>query len=380
MKENKRKNKRPVTNELKTRQRTIKTHKNMKQLVLFGILSMAQVTFAQKDMTKRIVQIKGNDTTVIVISERMDKMDSILTEEMKKIYMSDSMMTRVDVYMDSTMITQDGEGSMDSIKVKIGNMKIVILEDRNGDVKGQKRMIIDERVIINEDRDIPFQDEDFQDDDCNNCISNTNNAVWSGFGLTANGFLNAQNQVATGSELGFLELDPARSIGVQLNLLEKRFPIIKDYLGITTGLGIQWNRYSLKGNYDITATNDTIFGVENTTINYSKNVLSSAYLQAPLLLQINTNKNPSESWTIAAGIVGGIRVGGQHKTKWENNGNKNKDQTFDDFNFRPFQASLMALVGYRDWNLYMTYNLTDVFNEGSALSLRGVNAGILLSF
>ncbi|MCX8485878.1 MAG: hypothetical protein ORN53_01620, partial [Crocinitomicaceae bacterium] len=204
----------------------------MKQLVLFGILSLAQVTFSQKDMTKRIVQIKGNDTTVIVINERMDKMDSILTEEMKKIYMSDSMMTRVDVFleMDSTMISQDGEVPIDSIKVKIGNMKIVILEDRNGDVKGQKRMIIDERVIINEDRDISFQDEDFQDDDCNNCISQTNNAVWSGFGLTANGYLNAQNQLATGSESGFLELDPARSIGVQLNLFEKRFPIIKDYL------------------------------------------------------------------------------------------------------------------------------------------------------
>lgn len=354
----------------------------MKQLVLFGILSLAQVTFAQKDMTKRIVQIKGNDTTVIVISERMDKMDSVLTEEMKKIYMSDSMMTRVDVFleMDSTMISQDGEAPIDSIKVKIGNMKIVILDDRNGDVKGQKRMIIDERVIINEDRDISFQDEDFQDDDCNNCISQTNNAVWSGFGLTANGYLNAQNKLATGSESGFLELDPARSIGVQLNLFEKRFPIIKDYLGVTTGLGIQWNRYSLKGNYDITATNDTIFGVENTTINYSKNVLSSAYLQAPLLLQINTNKNPSESWTIAAGIVGGIRIGGLHKTKWEVDGNENKDKTKDDFNFRPFSASLMALIGYGDWNLYMTYNLTDVFNEGSALSLRGVNAGILLSF
>ena len=50
----------------------------MKYLVLFGILSLAQLTFAQKDMTKRIVQIKGNDTTVIVINERMDKMDSIL--------------------------------------------------------------------------------------------------------------------------------------------------------------------------------------------------------------------------------------------------------------------------------------------------------------
>jgi hypothetical protein len=352
----------------------------MKQLALFGILSLVQLTFAQKDMTKRIVQIKGNDTTVIVINERMDKMDSILTEEMKKIYVSDSMFTRVDVFMDSTIILEDGQSSMDSIKVKIGNMKIVILDDRKGDVKGQKRMIIDERVFIDEDRNMIFEDNDFQDDDCNNCISKTNNAVWSGFGLTANGFLNAQDQLTTGGELGFLELDPARSIGVQLNLLEKRFPIIKGFLGLTTGLGIQWNRYALKGNYDITSVNDTIFGTLNTNINYSKNTLSSAYLQAPLLLQINTSKNPSESWTISAGVVGGIRVGGYHKTKWEIDGNENKDKTKDDFNFRPFSASLMALVGYGDWNLYMTYNLTDVFNEGSALSLRGVNAGILLSF
>ena len=347
----------------------------MKQLLLFGILSLSQIMFAQKGQAKRIVQIKGNDTTVIIINGQMDEMDSILTEEMKMIYNSDSMFTRVDVFMDSTFILEDDQLHMDSIKVKIGNMKIVILDDGNGEMKREKRMIIDERVIIQEDD----EDETF-DMGSDDGSSKSNNPVWSGFGLTANGFLNAQNQVATGSELGFLELDPARSIGVQLNVVEKRFPIIKDYLGITTGLGIQWNRYSLKGNYDITATNDTIFGVENTAVNYSKNVLRSAYLQAPLLLQINTNKNPSESWTIAAGIVGGIRIGGLHKTKWEIDGNESKDKTNDDFNFRPFSASLMALVGYGDWNLYMTYNLTDVFNEGSALSLRGVNAGILLSF
>ena len=133
----------------------------MKHLVLFGFLVISSTFFAQKDQTKRIVQIRGNDTTIIVINERMDKMDSILTEEMKKIYVTDSMMTRVDVFleMDSTMISQDGEASVDSIKVKIGNMKIVILEDKDGTAKGQKRMIIDERVIINEDRDISFQDE-----------------------------------------------------------------------------------------------------------------------------------------------------------------------------------------------------------------------------
>jgi len=347
----------------------------MKQLLLFGILSLAQFTFAQKGQAKRIVQIKGNDTTVIIINEQMDKMDSVLTEEMKKIYISDSMVRRVDIFIDTTYRLEDGTASMDSIKVKIGNMKIVILDDRNGDVRGEKRMIIDERVIIQEDE----EDETF-DFGNDNSDTKTNNAVWSGIAICANGFMNTQNKLAKGSELGFLELDPARSIGVQLNLVEKRFPIIKDYLGVTTGLGIQWNRYALKGNYDVSATNDTIFGTVNTSNQYSKNVLSSSYLQAPLLLQINTNKNPSESWTIAAGIVGGIRIGGLHKTKWETNGNENKDKTKNDFNFKPFSASLMALVGYGDWNLYMTYNLTDVFNEGSALSLRGVNAGILLSF
>ena len=273
----------------------------MKQLLLLGILSLSQIMFAQKGPSKRIVQIKGNDTTVIIINGQMDEMDSILTEEMKMIYNSDSMFTRVDVFMDSSFILEDDQLHMDSIKVKIGNMKIVILDDRNGNMKGEKRMIIDERVIIQEDE----EDETF-DMGSDNFATKTNNPVWSGFGLTSNGFMNAQNQIASGSELGFLELDPARSIGVQLNVVEKRFPIIKGFLGLTTGLGIQWNRYAFKGNYDISATNDTIFGVENTAVNYSKNVLSSAYLQAPLLLQINTNKNPSESWTIAAGIVGGI--------------------------------------------------------------------------
>ena len=348
----------------------------MKQLVLFGILSLAQVTFAQKGQSKRIVQIQGNDTTVIIINERMDKMDSILIEEMKKIYGNDSMVTRVDVFIDSTIISGDGQASMDSIKVKIGNMKIVILDDNKGEEKKEKRMIIDERVIITEDR----ENENRNNMGCDDCNEHSNNPVWSGFGLTANGFLNTQDKLVTGSELGFLELDPAKSIGVQLNLLEKRFPIIKGFLGLTTGLGIQWNRYALKGNYDITSINDTIFGTLNTTVNYSTNTLSSAYLQAPLLLQVNTNKNRWESWTISAGVVGGIRIGGLHKTKWEIDGNENKDKTKDDFNFRPFSASLMALIGYGQWNVYMTYNLTDVFNEGSALSLRGVNAGILFSF
>jgi D-sedoheptulose 7-phosphate isomerase len=42
------------------------------------------------------------------------------------------MFTRVDVFIDSTIISEDGVASTDSIKVKIGNMKIVILTGKDG--------------------------------------------------------------------------------------------------------------------------------------------------------------------------------------------------------------------------------------------------------
>jgi hypothetical protein len=354
----------------------------MKIKLLSAFLFSGLALFAQQNESKRIVKIEGNDTTIILINGRIDQLDSMLTEEMKKVYINDSMVTRIDVFTDTTILRSSAEGSSDTTQIKIGNMKIVILEDKSSkdaDRNQQRKIIIDEKVIIENDEDYAKHDWD-SDDDMNNCnTSGDGNAIWSGFGINANGFMNANQQLASATELSFLTLDPAKSIGLQLNFVEKRFPILKDYLGVVTGLGIQWNRYALKGNYDLSVSNDTLVGI-NTGINYTKNVLTSTYLQAPLLLQVSTNKNANKAWNISAGIIGGIRLDARQTQKWEADGKKNKDKTKDDFQFNPFQASLMATIGYGDWSLYMTYGLTDVFNEGSAPKVRGVNAGILLSF
>jgi hypothetical protein len=343
----------------------------MKIKLLTAFLFSGLALFAQQNETKKIVRIEGNDTTIIMINSRIDQMDSMLT-------------------MDTTILRSATNGS-DTTQIKIGNMKIVILEAKDlndldqlkaleGELpKGQRKIIIDERVIIENDEDFANENWDV-DNDCDDCeTTGDGNAIWAGFGVNANGFMNANKQLATASELGFLALDPAKSIGFQLNFAEKRFPIINDYLGVVTGLGLNWNRYSIKGDYDFNVVNDTL--VANVTgVNYAKNVLSSTYLQAPLLLQISTSKNPNQAWNISAGVVGGIRVDARQMQKWEADGKKNKDKTKDDFQFNPFQASLMATVGYGDWSLYMTYGLSDIFNEGSAPKVRGVNAGILLSF
>ncbi|MEN9742264.1 MAG: hypothetical protein RLZZ65_69 [Bacteroidota bacterium] len=357
----------------------------MKIKLLLSFLIVGFFSNAQHNETKKIVTIKGNDTTVIVINDRLEKMDSVLNAEMKNIYINDSAIVRVDVFMDTTILRSSTDGSSDSTQIKIGNMKIVILEGKDlknatGNAsKGERKIIIDEKVIIENDEN-QYAEEWNSKDDCDDCeTTGDGNSIWSGLGINANGLMNANKELASASELGFLALDPSKSLGIQFNFAEKRFPIVKEYLGVVTGLGIQWNRYALKGNYDLNVVNDTLVGI-NTGVNYTKNTLSSAYLQAPLLLQISTNKNPSKAWNISAGVVGGIRIDARQTQKWEADDKKNKDKTKDDFGFNPFQASLMATVGYGDWSLYMTYGLSDVFNEGSAPKVRGVNAGILLSF
>lgn len=374
----------------------------MKIQLLSAFLLSGLALFAQQNETKKIVKIQGNDTTIILINGRSDQMDSILTEELKKIDTQDSTFgfRRVDVFMDTTMMQSLNGAPSDTMQLKLGNMKIVILESRDitnldqlkaleGDLpKGQRKIIIDERVIIendqqrivlNDGKDSYTFEKEFGKDCEDAETTGDGNAIWAGVGINANGFMNANMQLASTTELSFLSLDPSKSIGFQLNFAEKRFPIFKDYLGVVTGLGLNWNRYSIKGDYDFNVVNDTLIA-NATGINYAKNVLSSTYLQAPLLLQISTSKNANQAWNISAGIVGGIRVDARQIQKWEADGKKNKDKTKDDFQFNPFQASLMATVGYGDWNLYMTYGLTDVFNEGSAQKVRAVNAGILRSF
>ena len=95
----------------------------MKIKLLSAFLFSGLALFAQQNETKKIVRIEGNDTTIIMINSRIDQMDSMLTEEMKKVYINDSSITRVDVFMDTTILRSSENGS-DTMQIKIGNMKI----------------------------------------------------------------------------------------------------------------------------------------------------------------------------------------------------------------------------------------------------------------
>ena len=252
--------------------------------------------------------------------------------------------------------------------VTIDTLRQTITVDNGGDTTRIK--LGKKTIVIIEDDD----DEDDEKGDRNG------KGHWAGFGINTNGFLNADGKIATGDAAGFLELDHARSIGFNFNLVEKRFPIFREYVGLTTGLGIQWNRFALKNNVDVMVSADSTYGVENTTVDYKKNVLRSTYLQIPLLLEITTNKDNDKAWHISAGVVGGIRIGSSLKTKWEDAGKTNKDRVKSNYNLNPFEAHATAIVGYGDISLYVNYGLTQVFEKDKGPNYAPVSAGILVNF
>jgi hypothetical protein len=309
----------------------------------------------QADGTQKQTIIKDGDTTII-ITNNLGGNDTI--EELTEIKIDDE---------------------SDSTKINLGKMKIVIIEDKAKEKKGQKKIIIDEKVIIDSNGNI--QNENLAKNKEEEDKPEENDfAHWAGFGIMANGFLNSSGKISSASDAKFLELDYARSIGVNLNLLEKRFPIFKEYIGLTTGLGIQWNSYMLKNNVDVFSNQDSTFGVANGFIDFRKNELRATYLQVPLLIEFNTNKNNEESWHFSLGVVGGIRIGSSYKTKWEEDNKTRREKVKSNFNLNPFQAYATAIVGFEDVNIYLNYGLTQLFEKGKGPNLSPINAGILFNF
>jgi hypothetical protein len=309
----------------------------------------------QIDGSQKQTIIQAGDTTIVITNKSIE---NLTIEDFEDINIDDK---------------------SDSTKINFGKMKIVIIEDKTKDKKGQRKVIIDEKVIIDNNGNIQNENEAKSEVDKDKPEEN-DYAHWAGLGIMANGFMNSAGKITSASDAEFLELDYTRSIGVNFNLLEKRFPIFKEYIGLTTGLGLQWNRYMLKNNVDLFSNQDSTFGVANGFIDYRKNVLRATYLQAPLLLEFNTNKNPEKAWHLSVGVVGGIRIGSSLKTKWEEDDKTRKERVKSNFNLNPFQAYGTAIIGYHNVNLYVNYGLTQLFEEGKGPKFSLVNAGVLFNF
>lgn len=245
------------------------------------------------------------------------------------------------------------ETASDTTKIKLGNKKYMIIDDE----KEQKKY--------------SFKDS----------VRNYNEKFkhWAGWELGVNGFLDYKNSLDVPTGANFLELDYSKSVQFGLNLMEKDFHIYKNYINLVTGLGFDFNHYAFKNSISLMG-DTTYLWATNDNIKYKKNKLNVSYLKAPLMLEINTSKNPEKNFHIAGGIEFAYRIHSVTKQKFDADDKHIKVKQRDDFNLEPFRYSAVARIGFNNVTIYANYGLNRLFVKNKGPQVYPFSIGATFAF
>lgn len=246
----------------------------------------------------------------------------------------------------------------DTTRIKLGDTKIIIVEESE------------------DTTDVSWSSED------NGLGEKPEMAYFSGFDIGINILRTSSGSTLMEGDNKWLDIDYSRSRTVSWNILEKRIPLVKEYVGLVVGAGITWSSYGLQRNVRVVSNTtqmpDTTFGIIDTTLNYAyeKNKLRMSYLKVPLLLHFNTSSDEDRNFHIAVGVIGGWNMGTMWKTEYSYEGADHRNRTKADFNTTAFTADLTARIGYRDFGVFGTYSLTPLFDNGRAAKVFPMSVGI----
>ena len=202
------------------------------------------------------------------------------------------------------------------------------------------------------------------------------NGHWSGFELGVNGFYDTNYSMYDDPTDEFMDLNQPKSLEVNINFVEYNISLVPERLGIVSGLGLQYNNYKFDNPITIDKGDDGIIDwlpVDDS--NFKKSKLTVSYLTLPIMLewQIPVNDR-SNYFFISGGMIGGLNLGSH--TKIKANSAKSKDK--GSFNVNPFKYSVIGRIGLRDFSVYATYSLSNLFKDNKGPELTPFTIGICL--
>jgi len=255
------------------------------------------------------------------------------------------------------------EDDSDTTKIRIGRKQINIIDGWNG-----TRVRI-EKVRRWDPKTNAYRKPSFR-------------GHWSGFEMGINAFANEDYSNYPVGTNDFMDLNLAKSIAVNLNFLQYDISLQKKKtnIGLVTGMGLEWNNYR----FDQDMTLQEIDGktapdyVTYQDASIKKSKLTSLYLTVPLLLEFQIPIKNNHKIHMAAGFVGGLRLGTHTKVKFKRNSNTHKDKDRDDYNLRAFRYSAQVRLGYRAVNIFATYGMTDLFRKNKGPELTPYTIGLTL--
>lgn len=163
------------------------------------------------------------------------------------------------------------------------------------------------------------------------------------------------------------------------NFLEYKVPLIKQFLGLSTGLGYSWRGISFTNNYELTSNADTVYALSSSK-NLGRNKLTAHYLSLPLILEFCTERNTEKNFYLATGIIGSWRFSSYSYQKGKDlNGNKFSHYIYSNYNLSRFTLDATIRLGYSYLGIFANYQLNSLFQKDKTVPVHPFRLGLTVN-
>ncbi len=185
------------------------------------------------------------------------------------------------------------------------------------------------------------------------------------------------------------KLRTEKSINVNFWIFMQRLNLVKHYVNLKYGLGIESNNYRYKlydnipsisyregGNIPYSAGAQTTSSfIFRDSISFSKNKLVTNYVTIPLMLNFATNpQNNKKGVSLSLGVSAGYLYN-QHNKQVSNERGKRKNR--GDYDMERFKFSYLAELGLGPIRFYGSYSPQSMYDRG--LDMRPYTVGLRFS-
>jgi hypothetical protein len=304
-----------------------------------------------------------NDNSAIVVNG-----DSIL--KIFKISPDNTNKKSIIIVNGDSIITQNGG---EGYKITIDTSKLTegLKNNKSFEDAAKKGITMNDKfIIINMNR---FRHHDSTHHRMRNV---TGGIGLEGFDLGFTQFID-NNAFGVSKANDLLDLNVGKSVNVNFRVADMKVNLIRHYLYLNAGLEFDLHDYRFTHNVTIKPNSDAFFKYQDTLAHFSKDKLSTQYLELPVMLFVNTNpRHPGKSFRIGAGGYYGILLGSYTKQISPENG---KQHYYGDFQCNPVDYGAMAEIGYGNIDLFAKYNMSSVFNTNKGgPNLQSITFGVKL--
>ncbi|MCB2377080.1 outer membrane beta-barrel protein [Hymenobacter sp. BT635] len=204
-----------------------------------------------------------------------------------------------------------------------------------------------------------------------------NRAVHSDFSVDLG--LNALTNRSGLAEEQF-DLKPTGSRYVSLNWhYDVRLGGRRSPLYLMLGPELAFNNYMFDKNRRLFPTDTRTFIVQEPDLNLEKSKLATTVINMPLLMKLDfQDKSGRDAFRIGAGGFAGYRLASHTKIKYEAEGNTRKDKDRGNFNLEDFQYGVQGLIGVRGIDLFVKYNMNELFKNNRGPQAQTISFGFSL--